>query len=117
MKNAIIERIFETQEESEEDDETTFTFFADGKIVSWAKTLLYSNLEEIHTVRKERHRGFGQKLLAYLEKNATEHGASTMKASYVCFNNEAAGFFRRMGYGTKPIEDSASRFSEVIKEL
>jgi GNAT superfamily N-acetyltransferase len=118
MKNVTIQRIIETQEESEEDDETTFTLFSDGEIVCWAKTLLYSNLEEIHTARKEKRRGFGQKLLTYLEKNAKEHGATTMKAGYEsCCNNEAAGFFRSMGYGRKPTENSASRCSEVTKEL
>jgi hypothetical protein len=43
------EEIFETQEESEDDDELTFKFFVNGEIVSWAKTLLYSYLKEIHT--------------------------------------------------------------------
>jgi GNAT superfamily N-acetyltransferase len=47
--------------------------------VSWTKTLLYSYLEEIYTARKEKRKGFGQKLLVYLEKNAKAHGATTMK--------------------------------------
>ena len=118
MKNATIERIIETQEESEEDDETTFTLFVDGKIVSWAKTLLYGGLEEIHTARKMKRKGFGQKLLVYLEKTAKAHGATTMKAGYeVCCNPEAAGFFKSMGYGLKPVASSASRFSEASKDL
>ncbi len=54
MKDAMNEQIVETQEESEEDDEITFTLLVDGKIVSWAKTLLYSYLKEIHTARKEK---------------------------------------------------------------
>ena len=36
-ENTAIERIVETQEESEEDDEMIFTLFANEKLVSWAK--------------------------------------------------------------------------------
>ncbi len=101
----VDEKIVETQEESEEDDELIFTLFVDGKIVSWAKTLLYSYLEEIHTTRKEKRNGYGRKLLAYIEKNARAHGATAMKAGYSCLcTDEAVGFFRSMGYDCKPIE-------------
>ena len=41
-EKTAIEKIVETQEESEEDDEITLRLFADGELVSWAKTLLYS---------------------------------------------------------------------------
>ena len=118
LENATNEKIVETQEESEEDDEITFTLFVDEKIVSWVKTLLYSYLKEIHTARKEKRKGFGQKLLAHLENNAKAHGATTMKACYddSC-SDEAAGFFRSVGYGLKPIENDASRFLEVAKKL
>jgi hypothetical protein len=49
LENSADEEILETQEESEEDDELIFRFFVNGEIVSWAKTLLYSYLKEIHT--------------------------------------------------------------------
>jgi len=55
----VNEKIVESQEESEEDDEITFTLLVNGKIVSWAKTLLYSCLEEIRTARKEKRKGHG----------------------------------------------------------
>lgn len=48
IKNIANEKIVETQEESEEDDEITFALFVDGKIVSWAKTLLYSYLRNTY---------------------------------------------------------------------
>ena len=114
----VNERIVETQEESEEDDEIIFTLFVDGKIVSWAKTLLYSYLEEIHTACKEKRRGFGQKLLTHLEKNAKAHGATTMKAGCGNFcSDEAVGFFRSMGYGFKPIATEEPVFLGVTKKL
>jgi GNAT superfamily N-acetyltransferase len=94
------ERIIETQEESEEDDEITFTLLVDGKIVSWAKTLLYSYLKEIHTARKEKRKGYGRKLLSHIEKIAKAHGSTTMKTAYYdSYGDEAAGFFRSMDYG------------------
>ena len=104
LKDAKNEKIVESQEEIEEDDEITFTLFVDGKTVSWAKTLLYSNLKEIHTACKEKRKGFGKKLLAHIEKNAKAHGATAMKT---CFcdprNDEATRFFKNMGYLLNPV--------------
>ena len=54
LKVASNEKIVESQEESEEDDEITYALLVDGTIVSWVKTLLYSNLKEIHTACTER---------------------------------------------------------------
>ena len=118
LENGEYERIIETQEESEEDDEIIFTLFVDGKIVSWAKTLLYSYLEEIHTARTEKHEGFGRKLLVYMEENAKAHGATTMKTSGIdpCID-EAISFFIRMGYEVKPIVNDAAGFLEGTKRL
>ncbi len=117
-ENAAIEKIVETQEESEQDDEITLRLFADGEIVSWAKTLLYSFLEEIHTARKEKRKGYGRKRLVYIEKNAKAHGATTMNTVGIdpC-NDEAIGFFRSMGYGLQPIENDATGFLEGTKRL
>jgi GNAT superfamily N-acetyltransferase len=118
LKNAANEKIVERQEESEEDDEITFTLFVDGRIVSWAKTLLYSYLKEIHTARKEKRKGFGRKLLAYMEKNAKAHGATTIKTGDIdpC-SGEAISFFISMGYKVKPIVNYATVFLEGTKRL
>jgi hypothetical protein len=59
-ENPAIEKIAETQEESEQDDEIILRVFADGEIMSWTKTLLYSFLEEIHTARGEKRKGYGR---------------------------------------------------------
>ena len=121
LENSTNENMLETQEESEEDDELIFRFFVNGEIVSWAKTQLYNYLEEIHTVIGEKHNGYGRKLLSHIEKNAKAHGATTMKTYYSdSCSNEAAGFFRSMGYGLKPIkliENDSPRFLELIKRL
>jgi ribosomal protein S18 acetylase RimI-like enzyme len=112
------EAIVETQEESEDDDEVTFRFFVNGEIVSWAKTLLYSYLKEIHSAVGEKRKGYGGKLLSHIEKAAMEHGATAMKACFVVScSSEAVGFFRSMGYGLKPIEKDAPRFLEFTKKL
>ncbi len=118
LENSAKEEILEAQEESEEDDEVTFRFFVNGEIVSWAKTLLYSYLKEIHTAIGEKHKGYCRKLVSHIEKIAKAHGATTMKTGYndSC-SDEAAGFFRSMGYGLKPIENDALRFLEVTKKL
>ena len=118
LENSTNEKILETQEESEEDDEVTFRFFVNGEIVSWAKTLLYSYLEEIHTAIGEKRKGYGGKLLSHIEKIAKAHGATAMKTCYdgPC-SDEAAGFFRSMDYGLKPIENNAPRFLELTKRL
>jgi len=117
-EKTAIEKIVETQEESEEDDEITLRLFADGEIVSWAKTLLYSFLEEIHTATAERRKGYGRKLLAYLEKNAKGHGATVMKTSDIdpC-SDEALGFFMRMDYELKPFVNDASGLIIGTKNL
>ena len=117
-ENPIIEKIVETQEESEQDDEITLRLFVNGEIVSWAKTLLYSFLKEIHTAHGEKRKGYGRKLLAYMEKNAKAHGATTMKTSGIdpC-NDEAIVFFRSMGYRLRPNENDATGFLEGTKRL
>ena len=117
-ENAAIEKIVETQEESEQDDEITLRLFANGEIVSWAKTLLYSFLKEIHTARKEKCKGYGRKLLAYIEINAKAHGATTIKTGEIePSNDEAISFFRSMGYGLRSIEHYGTCFFEGIKKL
>lgn len=117
-ENAAIEKLVETQEESEQDDEITLRLFANGELVSWAKTLMYSFLKEIHTAHREKRKGYGRKLLAYIEKNAKAHGATTMNTSGIdpC-SDEAIGFFRSMGYRLRPIENDATGFLEGIKRL
>lgn len=118
QKNSINEKIIETQEESEEDDEITFTLFINGKIVSWAKTVLYSFLKEIHTTCREKRKGFGRKLLVYLEKNAKAHGATTMKTSGIdpC-GNEEINFFKSLCFEFKPIINGSKDALEGTKIL
>ena len=118
LENSTSGEIIETQEESEEDDEVIFRFFVNGEIVSWAKTLLYSCVEEIHTAVGEKHKEYGRKLLSHIEKRAKAHGATTMKACHAdSWSDEATVFFRRMGYGLSPVENDAPRFLETNKEL
>jgi len=92
--------------------------FADGEIVSWAKTLLYSFLEEIHTAHAEKRKGYGRKLIVHIEKNAKAHGATAMKTSDIdpC-NDEAIGFFMRMDYELKPSVNDASGLIMGTKNL
>ena len=117
-ETAAIEKIVETQEESEQDDEITLRLFANEEIVSWAKTLLYSFQKEIHTAHREKRKGYGRKLLVYMDKNAKAHDATTMNTSGIDLcNDEAIGFFRSMGYGLRPIEDDATGFLEGTKRL
>jgi GNAT superfamily N-acetyltransferase len=117
-ENTAIEKIVETQEESEEDDEMIFTLFANEKLVSWAKTLLYSFLKEIHTVHAEKRKGYGRKLLAHIEKNAKAHGATAMETSDIepC-SDQAISFFIRMGYELKPIVNDATGLIRGTKRL
>ncbi len=70
------------------------------------------------TAREEKRKGYGRKLLAYMEKNAKAHGATAMKTIGInpC-NDEAIVFFRSMGYGLRPIENDATGFLEGTKRL
>jgi GNAT superfamily N-acetyltransferase len=117
-ENTAIEKIVDMQEESEEDDKMIFRLFVNEKLVSWAKTLMYSFLEEIHTARVEKRKGYGRKLLAYIEKNANAHGATTMRTSGIdpC-SDEATSFFISMGYEFKPIANGATGLLRGTKRL
>lgn len=118
IEKSTSEEIVETQEESEEDDEVTFRFFVNGKIVSWAKTILYSCLKELCTSNKERRKGYCGKLLSHIEKISKARGAISMRACYAdSWSDEAAVFFRRRGYVLNPVENDMSRFLEAIKKL
>jgi len=118
LDNSPIEEILETQEESEEDDEIIFKLFVNEKLVSWAKTLLYSLLKEIHTAHVEKRKGYGRKLLTHIEKNAKAHGVAIMKTTEIepC-SHEAIRFFVSMCYELKPIEDHVTGFLEGTKGL
>lgn len=118
LDNSTNEEILETQEESEEDDEIIFKLFANEKLVSWAKTLLYSFLKEIHTAHAEKRKGYGRKMLIHIEKNAKVHGVTLMKTSEIdpC-SHEAISFFSSMGYQLKPIEDDVAGFLKGTKDL
>jgi GNAT superfamily N-acetyltransferase len=116
--NSTIEVILETQEESDEDDEMIFKLFVNERLVSWAKTLLYSFLKDIHTANVEKRKGYGRKLLAHIEKNAKAHGATTMKTSEIDSSNYGAiGFFRSMGYGLRSIEHYGTCFLKEQKNF
>jgi ribosomal protein S18 acetylase RimI-like enzyme len=118
LETSAIEEVLETQEESEEEDELTFRLFVNGELVSWAKTLLYSHLEEIHTASGKKRKGYGGKLLLNIEKRAKAHCASTMKTRGGDFcSDEAAGFLNSLGYGFNPIEGEALRSSGLTKKL
>jgi hypothetical protein len=98
-----IVKIIETQEESEKDDEILFTLFVDGKPMSWAKTILYSNLDDIHTACLEKRKGYGRLLLAFIEKNAQNHCATLIRTSnFDTCNDEATNFFKKMLYEINP---------------
>lgn len=105
--------IVETQQESELDDETLFTLFVDGEIASWAKITLCSNLEDIHTARLEKRKGYGRLLLAFIEKTAQNHCATSMRTSdFDACNYEATEFFKKGGYAINP---SISGLSTSVK--
>ncbi len=105
--------IVETQQESELDDETLFTLFIDGEIASWAKITLYSNLEDIHTACLKKRKGYGRLLLAFIEKTAQDHCATSLRTSdFDACNDEAIKFFKKGGYA---INLSMSGLSTSVK--
>ena len=103
MNNIANLKIVETQQESEIDDEILFTLFVGGKTVSWAKSILYSNLESIHTACLEKRKGYGRLLLTFIEKNAQNHCVTLMRTSdFDACNDEAINFFKKMFYKINP---------------
>jgi GNAT superfamily N-acetyltransferase len=117
-ENVVIEKIVETQEESEQDGEIILRLLRMAKLFLGLKPYCTVFLEEIHTAREEKRKGYGRKLLAYIEKNAKAHSATTMKTSSIdpC-NDEAIVFFRSMNYRLRPIENNATGFLEGTKRL
>jgi hypothetical protein len=110
--------IIVTQEESEIDDEILFTLLIDRKRVSWAKTILYSNLDDIHTACLEKRKGYGRELLTFIEKYAQNHCATLMRTSEfnVC-NDIATNFFKNMLYEVTPTANGASTSIKATKPL
>ncbi len=116
LENNKIEELIETQEESEEDDEVIFRLVVNAEIVSWAKTILYSHLKEIHTAIGEKRKGYAGELLSRIEKIAEKHGAFAMTAfSADSESDESFYFFRSMGYVLIPVEDSRPTFQRHKK--
>jgi hypothetical protein len=106
-------KIVETQQESEVDDEILFTLFVNGKIVSWAKTILYSTLEDIHTACLEKRKGYGRLLLAFIEKTAQSRCATSIRTiDFDACNDEATNFFKDRCYEINP---SVSGLSTSVK--
>jgi hypothetical protein len=103
LDRILNETILETQEESENDDEIVFKLLIDGKVVSWAKTTLYSHIDDIHTACLEKGKGYGQKLLAFMEKNAKAHSATSMSTcQFDPSKEEVINFFKKMCYTINP---------------
>ena len=71
--------------------------------MSWAKTILYSNLDDIHTACLEKRKGYGRELLTFIEKNAQNHCATLMRTSdFDACDDEATKFFKKMFYNINP---------------
>lgn len=116
MNNIGKFKIIETQEESEKDDETLFKLVVDGKTVSWAKCILYSDLEDIHTACLEKRKGYGRELLTFIEKNAQAHCATLMRTSdFAACNDEANAFFKYMFYEIAPSESGLNASVKATK--
>ncbi len=81
IDNSINEEILETQEESEDDDEIVCKLFAKKKLVSWAKTLLYSYLKEII-------RAMGRNPEQLLTRDALVEGAITYESQEETENHQ-----------------------------
>jgi len=108
--------IVETQQESEIDDELLFTLFVDGKTVSWAKTILYGNLSDIHTAFFEKRKGYGRMLLSFIENNAQKHCTTSMRTSdFNACNAEATNFFKNMLYEVNPCGPGLNAFVRATK--
>lgn len=116
MDRTTKKEIIITQEESEIDDEILFTLFIDGKKVSWAKTIIYSNLDDIHTASLEKCKGYGRELLTYIEKYAQRHCATSMRTSEfnIC-NDKAINFFKNMSYEITPTVLGLSTSVKAVK--
>lgn len=81
MKNRVNKEIFEAQEKSEKEDEVVFKLLIDGKTASLAKTTLHNTLDNRQTTCKEKCKGYGTKLLAFMEKKAKAHCSTSIKTS------------------------------------
>jgi hypothetical protein len=95
-----------------------YTLFVNGKKVCGAKVLPYSLLLDITTTQGEEGKGYGKKLLAYIEKIAKKNNVVTMKTDEIdpCAW-KTVSFFKSMGYRFNLIEGDEGKFIEATKRL
>lgn len=91
--------------EEVENSERVFKLIVNGEVVSSARTLHYSFLLNIRTKEEEKRKGYGKKLLRYIEELAKENGAKEMKTDDIdSCSSEAVCFFKSMRYRLEPIK-------------
>lgn len=91
--------------EEPENDERVYKLIVNGKTVCCARTLPYSMLLKIETKKEEKRKGYGKKLLGYIEELARKNDAKEMKTDDIdSCSSEAVCFFRSMGYRLEPIK-------------
>lgn len=103
--------------EKPDNHERVYKLLIDEKVVCSARTLPYSILLKIETVKEEEGKGYGKKLLKHIEELARKNDAPTMKTSDIdkC-DYETVCFFKSMGYRFKPDEQN-EHFIEATKKL
>jgi hypothetical protein len=115
MERIVNCTIIETQEESEKDDEIIFKLLINGQTMSWAKTTLFSNLDDIHTANVEKRKGYGGMLLNYIEENAKSHSATSIDTNdFNTLNREATSFLRTMFYEIKPSVNCSVKGTKIL---
>ena len=94
LESSTSREILEAQEESEEDNELTFTFFVKGEIVSWDKTLLYSYLKESHIAIGKNVKNTARNYFL-TKRKWPRHGATVIETDYdASCCDEVAGFLK-----------------------
>lgn len=103
--------------EEQDNHERVYKLLIDERVVCSARTLPYSILLRIETVKEEKGKGYGKKLLKHIEELAGKNRAITMKTSDIdkC-DYETVCFFKSMGYRFKSDEQD-QQFIEAIKKL
>jgi GNAT superfamily N-acetyltransferase len=104
--------------EEQEGDEHIFKLIIDKKIMCTARTLAYRHLEKIKTTTGEEGKGYGKKLLTYIEKVAKEHDVKVMETSDIDpYDYATVSFFKTLGYRFSPVEGDKQKFIEAAKDL
>jgi len=98
----------ESFSESDVDGEITYQLHVEGKLACEAVLLGRNCLMNINSYPPKR--GYGTKMMEYLEKKALENGFTMMKVTDIKDDKDVKDFFEKRGYKLEPHPEIQDEF-------